>query len=327
MCGKWLIVLSGLWLAEPTEPVNPQLATAPSADDRKTLAADLKALEHVEFRVREAAAQRLAARGASVVAPLENLALTGGAEASVRAFELLRQLHRDGDDETYEAVEAAYEALVQSDNILAVARAEAAIESVSDVRHRRAVASFRKLGGLVQFDSEGEGTEDAAPPRINAVMINQKWKGEDEGLKYLRRMEDFRQQGPFRQLTAIYFIQGAKVSPDALEGLRLNFGRAVVERGPACLGVVQKQDGIDDVLKIDQVVEDSAAGRAGLQKDDVILKFDDVPIPDFKTLVEKIGNRKPGDKIHILYSRDGKQKSTTAELLEWTLPPVKKRDF
>lgn len=327
MCREWLIVLSGLWLMEPTEPVTPALTTAVSEEDRKTLEADLKALEHVEFRVREAAAERLVARQASVVAPLEKLALTGGAEASVRAFELLRQLHRDGDDETYEAVEAAYEALVQSDNILAVARAEAAIESVSEVRHRRALASFRKLGGLVQFDSEEDNAVDAVPPRINAVMINQKWKGGDDGLKYLRRLEDFHQQVPFRQLTAIYFIQGAKVSPDALEGLKSNFGRAVVERGPACLGVAQKQDGVDDVLKIDQVVEDSAAGRAGLQKDDIILKFDDVPIPDFKTLVEKIGDRQPGHKIQILYSRDGETKTTTAELLEWTLPPVKKREF
>lgn len=323
MSWKWLIVLSGLWLAEPTVPVIP----GSPEEDRKTLASDLKALEHAEFRVREAAAQKLVARRVSVVAPLENLALTGGAEASVRAFELLRQLHRDGDDETYEAVEAAYDALVRSDNILAVARTEAAIESVSEVRHRRALASFRKLGGLVQFDSEEDNTEDAAPPRINAVMLNQRWKGGDDGLKHLRRMEDFRQQFPIRQLTAIYFIQGSRVSPDALEGLKSSFGRAVVERGPACLGVAQRQDVGEDVLKVDQVVEDSAAGRAGLKQNDVILEFDDIPIPDFKTLVEKIGDRKPGDKIHILYSRDGEKKTTTAELLEWTLPPVKKRDF
>lgn len=327
MCWKLLIILSGLWLAEPTQPVATAPATVTAEEDQKTLAADLTALEHPEFRIREAAAQRLAARRASVIAPLANLAQTGSAEASVRAFELLRQLHRDGDDETYEAVEATYEALIQSDNILAASRAEAAIEAVSEVRHRRAVASFRKLGGLVQFDSVEDTTADATPPRINAVMINQQWKGGDEGLKHLRRIEDFRPVIQFRQPPAIYFIRGAKVSPDALNDLKTAFGRAVIERGPACLGVMQKQELGDDVLRIDQVVDDSAAGRAGLQKNDIILEFDDVPIPDFKTLVEKIGDRQPGDKIRILYSRGEEKKITTAELLEWTLPPVKRSEF
>ena len=326
MCGKWMVVLSGLWLLEPTEPVSTNSAAATAADDQKTLAADLKALEHAEFRMREAAAQRLVARRVTVVPPLSALAQTGSAEASVRAFELLRQLHRDGDDETYEAVEATYEALVQSDNILAASRAEAAIEAVSAVRHRRALASFRKLGGLVQFESEEDTTDDAAPPPIRAAMINHQWKGGDDGLKFLRRIEDFRSAIQLRPPPGIYFIRGAKISPEALNGLIAAFGGAVVERGPACLGVMQQQQGVgEDVLRIDQVVADSAAGRAGLQSDDIILEFDDVPIPNFKALVEKIGDRQPGDKIRILYSRAGEKQTTTAELLEWTLPPVLKR--
>ena len=49
MCGKWLIVLGGLWLLEPTEPVSPNLPVATAEDDQKTRSADLKALEHAEF--------------------------------------------------------------------------------------------------------------------------------------------------------------------------------------------------------------------------------------------------------------------------------------
>ena len=92
MSWKLLIVLSGLWLGEPSKPVTPDSVPVMSNEDRQSLAADLKAVEHAEFRVREAAVQRLAARGGSVVAPLAALAQTGSAEASVRAFELLRQL-------------------------------------------------------------------------------------------------------------------------------------------------------------------------------------------------------------------------------------------
>ncbi len=324
MCGKLMIVLSGLWLLEPTEPVSRNSPVATADDDQKTLSADLKALEHAEFRVREAAARRLVARRVTVVAPLATLAQTGSAEASVRAFELLRQLHRDGDEETYEAVETTYEALVQSDNILAASRAEAAIEAVAEVRHRRALASFRKLGGLVQFESKEVTTEDAVPPPIHAVMINQKWRGGDEGLKYLRRIEDFRSPNQFRLRTGVYFIRGAKISPAALQGLKDEFGLAIVERGPACLGVQPMPELGDEVFRIKDVVADSAAGRAGLQPNDIILEFDDVPIPDFKALVEKIGERQPGDKIRIQYRRAGENKTTTAELLEWTLPPEMK---
>ena len=325
MFWKLLIVSSGLWLLEPTGPVSSDAQTTASDDNQKILAADLKALEHAEFRIRESAAQRIVSRRVAVVPFLAALAQTGSAEASVRAFELLRVLHRDGDDETYEAVEATYDALVLSDNVLAVSRAEAAIDAISEVRHRRALASFRKLGGLVQFESEEDTTEDAELPPIKSVMINQGWKGGDDGLKYLRRIDDFRQTIQFRAPPGIYFIRGAKISPEALDGLRASFGTAVAERGPACLGVMQQQGVGEDVLRIDQVVAESAAGRAGLQPDDIILEFDDVPIPNFKTLVEKIGDRQPGDKIRILYSRAGEKKTTTAELLEWTLPPVMKR--
>ena len=324
MFGKLMILLSGLWLLEPTEPVSPNLPVVTAEDDQKTLAADLKALEHAEFRVREAAAKRLVARQMTVVPVLAALAQTGSAEASVRAFELLRQLHRDGNDETYEAVEATYEALVQSDNILAASRAEAAIEAVSEVRHRRALASFRKLGGLVQFESEEDTTEDAPPPPIRTAMINHQWKGSDDGLKYLRRIEEFRSALQGRSRTGIYFIRGAKISPEALNGLIASFGEAVVERGPACLGVQPMPEMGDEVFRIKDVVADSAAGRAGLQPNDIILEFDGVPIPDFKALVDKIGDRQPGDKIRILYRRAGENKTATAELLEWTLPPVLK---
>ncbi len=317
MSWKLLIVLSGLWLAEPTAPASPGSATVTPEAERKNLVADLKALEHAEFRVREAAAQRLVSRGVTVVPFLAGLAQTGSAEASVRAFELLRQLHRDGDDETFEAVESTYDALVQSDNVLAVSRAEAAIETVSAVRRRRAVASFRKLGGVVQFVSEEDPADDAAPPPIKSAMINRHWAGGDDGLKYLRRIEDFRVPLQFQFRSALYVIKGARISDEALAELKAALPGSVVERGPAQLGVKPSREVGDGGLPIGEVVPGSAADRAGLQVDDVILEFDNVPIDNFEKLVEQIGVHQPGDKIRVLYARDGEKKTTTAELGEW----------
>ena len=317
MTWKLLIVLSGLWLAEPSSPATTDSVTVLSEEDQKSLAADLKALGHSEFRVREAAAQRLAARPVVVVAPLAALAEAGSAEASVRAFELLRQLHRDGDDETYEAVETTYESLVQSHNILAASRAESAIDAVSEVRHRRAVASFRKLGGVVQFDSEVDPAADTPLPPIKTAMINRHWIGGDDGLKYLRRIEDFRSPAPFRQRSPIYVIKGAKVSAEALNELTVSFPGLVIERGPACLGVNPSDEFAQGGMLIHKVVPGSAADQAGLQSGDIILEFDHVPIPDFKTLVATIGEHQPGDKIPVLFVRDGEKKATTAALGEW----------
>ena len=42
-------------------------------------------------------------------------------------------------------------------------------------------------------------------------------------------------------------------------------------------------------------------------------------------VVTDIVSTQPGDKILILYSRADKKETTTAELLEWTLPPVLKQ--
>jgi PDZ domain-containing protein len=317
MYGKLLIVLGIFWLAEPKESVTLDSIKAASEDGQQALAADLKALEHTEFRVREAAAQRLAARGIAVVAPLAAMAENGSAEASVRAFELLRQLHRDGDDETYEAVETTYEALVQSDNILAASRAESAIEAVSEVRHRRAVASFRKLGGVVQYASDENPAADAPPPPIRSALINRHWTGGDDGLKYLRRIEDFRSPLPFQSRSALYVIKGAKVSTEALADLKATFPGIVVERGPACLGVKPSRDFGEGGLPIGEVVDGSAADQAGLQQDDIIVEFDNVPTPDFVTLVKRIGEHEPGDKVPVLFSRGGEKKTTTVELGEW----------
>ena len=40
-------------------------------------------------------------------------------------------------------------------------------------------------------------------------------------------------------------------------------------------------------------------------------------IPNFTALVKQIGERQPGDKVRVLYLRDGEEKTTIVELGEW----------
>lgn len=58
----------------------------------------------------------------------------------------------------------------------------------------------------------------------------------------------------------------------------------------------------------------SAAKEAGLQKGDVIVKLDEVPIKTSSALIEYIGRKRPGDKVNVTVNRKGKEKSFTVTL-------------
>ena len=56
-----------------------------------------------------------------------------------------------------------------------------------------------------------------------------------------------------------------------------------------------------------EVFQDSPAEKAGLKKDDLILKVGDVENPDVKMVVDTIGGTKPGDEITIKVQRGDKE--------------------
>ena len=65
---------------------------------------------------------------------------------------------------------------------------------------------------------------------------------------------------------------------------------------------------------IDQVVENSAAEKAGIQKEDVIVKVNDVDIKNGAQLQEQIGRYSPGDKVKITVLRGSKTMTFDVEL-------------
>lgn len=58
-----------------------------------------------------------------------------------------------------------------------------------------------------------------------------------------------------------------------------------------------------------EVMDDSNASRAGLKSGDVIIKYDDYEITDFKHLKYYLFKSKKGDKVKITYLRDGKERT------------------
>jgi len=64
---------------------------------------------------------------------------------------------------------------------------------------------------------------------------------------------------------------------------------------------------------INEVVKGSAAEKAGLRKNDVIVAIDDQKITDASSVQAKVSTYHPGDKAGITYIRDGKTQQTTVE--------------
>jgi Do/DeqQ family serine protease len=65
---------------------------------------------------------------------------------------------------------------------------------------------------------------------------------------------------------------------------------------------------------VGEVVENSAAEKAGIKAEDVIIKINDVAIKSSSELQEQIGRYSPGDKVSITVLRDNKEISLKAEL-------------
>ena len=65
---------------------------------------------------------------------------------------------------------------------------------------------------------------------------------------------------------------------------------------------------------VGEVVQGSAAEKAGIKKEDVIIKINDVNIKSSAQLQEQVGRYSPGDKITVTVLRDNKQVTMKAEL-------------
>ena len=90
-------------------------------------------------------------------------------------------------------------------------------------------------------------------------------------------------------------------------------GDAMINTEPrAMLGVYTEKD--EKGAKINQVVDDSPAAKAGLAKGDIITKAGDRDITDPSSLSDAIGDLKPGDEVQIQYLRDNKQKKVKVTL-------------
>lgn len=94
-----------------------------------------------------------------------------------------------------------------------------------------------------------------------------------------------------------------------------NFSLFSEDENRAMLGVTT--EGHANGAEIHTVTKESAAEKAGLKKGDIITRIDDKKIETTDDVTEAVRAHKPGEKVSITYTRDGKEQKTTAELGKW----------
>ena len=92
-----------------------------------------------------------------------------------------------------------------------------------------------------------------------------------------------------------------------------NFPKKMTSR--PLLGVTSDRPGNGPAgAKIAEIAPGSGADKAGLKQGDLITKVDELPIDGPESLIEAIGRYKPGEKVIITITRDGKQQKINVTL-------------
>lgn len=86
-------------------------------------------------------------------------------------------------------------------------------------------------------------------------------------------------------------------------------------------------DEVTDGVEIEEVIENSAAEEAGLEKGDILKKVNGKDIKKMGDVISALDDTKAGDKVEVVYKRNGKTKSTTATLKEREHKVIIRNDF
>jgi hypothetical protein len=82
----------------------------------------------------------------------------------------------------------------------------------------------------------------------------------------------------------------------------------------AYLGTVPDMAGDSGGVKLSGVRTGSPAEKAGLQRDDIITRIGDRPIPDLQAMTDALRAHKPGDVVPVTVQRDGKPLTVSVTL-------------
>lgn len=312
-----LIAWLGTGASARSGPV-PAKHPLPTKMEQASTAELIRALNDSRYVVREQASRALVRRGTRPLAALMQAVRRGPPERTARALQVLETIYVDPaiDDATVETIERELDEVRLSGKATSAQLAAELLARHSDVREKRALAAIRRLGGLVDYShveyTRPGGNVDFGS-RINFVLLGRKWRGGDEGLKYVRRIAELRY---------LYIARSAKfqpVSKKALQELqRRRPDLEVQHRGLACLGVsgLRRLNGVGGCY-VQLVKPGSAAAQGHIRTGDIITHFGGKNVSNFETLVKLIAEHDPGEKVEVNVLRSGRRMKLEVVLQGW----------
>lgn len=219
-----------------------------------------------DFAVRRQASDALLRAGAEAVDPLQQAAVGASPEVQHRIVQILRQLMLASEPEVYDPAETALEALADSTNRALSGHARQLLRSHQTLRSERAIRKIEELGGIVEYFRAdvaagfgGFAQAGERPQRtISHIVLSSRWKGGDEGLKYIARLS---------YVPRIYVATSGNSSPvsaEALEKLQAALPHMEIEeRSFAYLGIGGSLTPHPQGCVVDQVKAGTAAERGG----------------------------------------------------------------
>jgi serine protease Do len=145
---------------------------------------------------------------------------------------------------------------------------------------------------IVEKRDIGDNDIVVMPDMVYSPSPFRKNQWEDERMDQLRSMEDAQRN-----------------SEDAQRRVK----RIQIRMNAAFLGVSSRktEKGGATVL---EVTKGSPAEKAGIRKGDIITKVNDAKVESPESLFDAVHNYKPGDKVTIVFTRDGKVQAVSATL-------------
>jgi hypothetical protein len=306
--------LAGCWLERITvaDEVPPRVAGL-----IRQLGAD-------EFAHREAASGGLAAVGVAALGPLEAAMEGDDLEVASRAVEIVRGFltgtsAEEADDA--KAAAARLELATAAEQVLCrvAERADAPLAGFAiaalDFHHRG--VSQESLEKLEELGARF--TDEFSPitgTRGLSVTIGAEWRGTADDLRLVPRVRNVVQVavrgvrlddaaaaalGRVRGVERFEFY-GTGIGDGALDLLRSRFPEARIDvRKGGKLGVGGRPT--VGPCQITNVVDGSAADKAGLQINDTVLSIDGQSVPNFEALTEKVGKHGPGETLVLEVER------------------------
>jgi hypothetical protein len=288
------------------------------------IAAWIAQLDDNRYLVRERATGLLLETQATALDPLLEAANGEHPEPADRAVWILRRL---GNSKDPILRRQALERLAQLQN--RPQAAAAAREALAQIRHDAAVEAIRRLGGRYVT---GEYAAQFGPYLTPRVELDHQWRGGDAGLVHLRDLigayqvviigTDISAKGAVElqhvnQLRDVMLYR-TKLTPEDLPALQKLLPEVAIDyRRGGLLGVGSNSpDGMGAAV-VGSVQPGSAAAQAGIQVNDIIIKFEDQPVPNFKALTSMIGKHPAGDEVTIDVLRAGQPIEFKLKLGEW----------